>query len=118
MPHVNGLELLRRMKRAGRKEKVIIMSGNSLNQKDFKKEIQPVVTHLDKPFQMDTMLEAVSTAFTSRHKNQVPAILPRMYCCLKTGRERNSTRLPSPWSLVKIFMDSRMTIRNIPTAMT
>ena len=35
MPHVNGLELLRRMKRAGRKEKVIIMSGNQLKQKDF-----------------------------------------------------------------------------------
>lgn len=68
MPRVNGLELLRRMKRAGRKEKIIIMSGNPLNQKDFKKEILPVITHLDKPFQMDTILEAVSNAFVSRNK--------------------------------------------------
>jgi DNA-binding NtrC family response regulator len=68
MPRVNGLELLRRMKRAGRKEKVIIMSGNPLNQKDIKKEILPVITQLDKPFQMDTILEAVSTAFASRNK--------------------------------------------------
>lgn len=68
MPRVNGLELLRRMKKAGRKEKVIIMSGNPVNQKDIKKEILPVITHLDKPFQMDTILEAVSAAFASRRK--------------------------------------------------
>ena len=68
MPRINGLELLRRMKRAGRKEKVIIMTGNPLNQREIKKEILPVITQLDKPFQMNTILEAVSTAFASKHK--------------------------------------------------
>ena len=68
MPRVNGIELLRRMKRAGRKEKIIIMSGNTLNQEDIKREILPVITQLDKPFQMDRMLEAVSSALATTHK--------------------------------------------------
>ena len=53
-----------------------------------------------------------------RHNNHVPVILPRMYCRLNTGLERNNTWLPSSWSLLKIFIDSRMTIKNMPDAMT
>ena len=39
-----------------------------MHYKDIKKEILPVITQLDKPFQMDTILEAVSTAFSSKNK--------------------------------------------------
>lgn len=68
MPRVNGLELLRRMKRAGRREKVIVMTGNTINQKKLEEETLPVITLLDKPFQMDTFLDAVSSAFNSKKK--------------------------------------------------
>ncbi len=62
MPHINGIELLKKMKRAGRKEKVILMSGNPIDHSQFDKEIQPVFDQLQKPFGMNQLLGAVSSA--------------------------------------------------------
>ena len=64
MPRVDGLELLKRMKRAGRKEKVIIMSGNTYDLKRNRTDILKAVTQLDKPFHVNQFLEAVSLALS------------------------------------------------------
>ena len=52
MPRLDGIGLLRKMKRAGRKEKVIIMTGEPLDHLSIEKEIPPVLTQLKKPFQI------------------------------------------------------------------
>ncbi|MFC1532722.1 response regulator [Thermodesulfobacteriota bacterium] len=70
MPRLDGIELLRKMKRAGRKEKVIIMTGKPLDQSRLKKEIPPVFTYLRKPFHMNHFLEVVSSALTSVKKKR------------------------------------------------
>ena len=62
MPHLNGIELLREMKRKGRKEKVILMSGESVDEATLDKDIQPVFLQLKKPFGMNLFVEAVLSA--------------------------------------------------------
>jgi len=62
MPHVNGIELLREMKKNGRKEKVILMSGDSVDETKLDKDIQPVFLQLKKPFGMELFVEAVLSA--------------------------------------------------------
>ena len=60
MPKLNGIEMLKQMKRAGRKEKVIIMTGNlgGLPEADM----PGVVSRLRKPFRMDHLLATVIAA--------------------------------------------------------
>ena len=54
MPRLDGLAMLEAMKRAGRKEKIIIMTGSALAM-DFPDEEMPmVVSRLYKPFRMAT----------------------------------------------------------------
>ena len=62
MPRIDGIELLKRMKRAGRDEKVIVMSGNPLEQTFDGDDMPHVFTRLHKPFQIPAFLEAVSLA--------------------------------------------------------
>lgn len=62
MPHLNGIELLREMKRKGRKEKVILMSGDSVEETRLDKDIQPVFLQLKKPFGMNLFVKAVLSA--------------------------------------------------------
>ena len=62
MPHLNGIELLREMKRKGRKEKVILMSGNSVDETQLDEDIQPVFLQLKKPFGMNLFVDAVLSA--------------------------------------------------------
>lgn len=64
MPRLNGIELLRRMKKAGRKERVIIMTGTPFDQKWLTREMPPVSTRLNKPFHLKNILEAVTLALT------------------------------------------------------
>ena len=66
MPRLGGLELIRRMKREGREEKIIVMSGNTSDLSKNEKEISKVVALLNKPFQMNSFLEVVSSALTSK----------------------------------------------------
>lgn len=66
MPRLGGLELIRRMKREGRKEKIIVMTGNTSDLRKDEKEIPKVVALLNKPFQMNLFLEVVSSALTSK----------------------------------------------------
>ena len=64
MPRLNGIELLRRMKKEGRKESVIIMTGTPFDQKRLSREMPPVSTRLNKPFQLKNILDAVALALT------------------------------------------------------
>ncbi len=62
MPRLDGIQLLKRMKRAGRTEKVIVMTGNPLNQSLDGEDYPPVFTQLNKPFRIPNFLDAVTSA--------------------------------------------------------
>ena len=64
MPRVDGIELVKKMKRAGRKEKVIVMTGDSLCRASLKEKIPFAVAHLLKPFHMNMFLKVVSSALS------------------------------------------------------
>jgi len=62
MPRLDGIGLLKIMKRTGRDEKVIIITGNSVDHTHLGKDFPPVFTHLDKPFCISNFLNAVTSA--------------------------------------------------------
>ncbi|HBF43108.1 MAG TPA: two-component system response regulator [Desulfobacteraceae bacterium] len=62
MPRLDGIEMLKSMKKTGRKEKVIIMTGNISDQRLTDPGIPPVVTRLEKPFKIDKFLDVVASA--------------------------------------------------------
>ena len=62
MPRLDGIELLRKMKEAGRKERVIIMTGKPVDRSLLVEGIPPVFTQLEKPFHMNNFLAAVTSA--------------------------------------------------------
>lgn len=62
MPKLNGLDLIRVMKKRGRREKVILISGDTVDDSLLNKESMPVFAQLKKPFRMDHLLETVTSA--------------------------------------------------------
>lgn len=66
MPHINGLELIRVMKKKGRREKVILISGNPVDEKLLNNEVMPVFAQLTKPFGMNLLLDTVISALESK----------------------------------------------------
>lgn len=68
MPRIDGMELLKRMKKAGRRERVIVMTASPVKRSSFGADIHPVFTMLQKPFQMHSFLEVVSSALTQTAK--------------------------------------------------
>ena len=73
MPRIDGIELLKRMKRAGREEKVIVMTGNSENYVRLGSDIPPVFTVMNKPFPIHNFLEAVVSALSKPSKKRKKA---------------------------------------------
>ena len=69
MPRLDGIALLRKMKEAGRKEKVIIMTGKPVDRSLLVEDIPPVFTQLEKPFQINNFLAAVTLALARPAKN-------------------------------------------------
>jgi len=59
MPRLDGISMLKRMEKAGRKEKVIIMTSNPSDKTLLSGEISRVVTQLHKPFRIDNFLDVV-----------------------------------------------------------
>ena len=59
MPRLDGIEMLKRMKLAGRKEKIIIMTANPLDLKFEETEVPHVVKKFKKPFIVDNLLDVV-----------------------------------------------------------
>lgn len=62
MPRLDGIGLLKEMKSAGRDERVIIMTGEPLDESKFEGEIPPVFIQLKKPFHINYFLEIISSA--------------------------------------------------------
>ncbi|MBW2617186.1 MAG: response regulator [Deltaproteobacteria bacterium] len=75
MPRLDGIEMLKRMKMAGRKEKVIIMTANLLDLKFEEAEVPHVVTQLQKPFRIDSFLDMVIA--TVKNGKHIPGMGPR-----------------------------------------
>ncbi|MBN1626454.1 MAG: response regulator [Deltaproteobacteria bacterium] len=70
MPHINGFELLRKMKTAGRKEKIVIMTGEYLDLSDTAKDMPFIYFQLRKPFKLDEFLQVVSSVLKSNRRNR------------------------------------------------
>ena len=66
MPHLDGLELIRMMKKKGRKEKVILISGTPVDSTLLNTESMPVFAQLKKPFRMNQLLDTVISALETR----------------------------------------------------
>ncbi len=62
MPRLDGMEMLKKMKKSGRKEKVIVMTGNPSALSFSDKEMPHIVSHLLKPFGVEKLLNAVISA--------------------------------------------------------
>lgn len=66
MPRLDGISMLKRMEKAGRKEKVIIMTSNPSDKTMLSRGISCVVTQLHKPFRIDNFLDVVMAATTNK----------------------------------------------------
>ena len=73
MPRMGGIELLKRMKKAGRQERIIIMTGKPAAYKNQNGDMPPVFSQLRKPFRMHKFLEVVASAFAPQGKDTLPA---------------------------------------------
>jgi len=62
MPGVDGIEMLKEMKKAHRKEKVIVMSANPSDMGLNEPDMPHVVSRLEKPFRIENFLAAVIAA--------------------------------------------------------
>ena len=62
MPRLDGVAMLKSMKKIGRSEKVIIMTGDPSDKRLSDKEIPNVVSRLLKPFGMEYFLSVVLSA--------------------------------------------------------
>ena len=62
MPRLDGIGLLKWMKKAGRKEKIIVMTGSAMDQRLEEEDVPHVVTHLEKPFGMENFVNVVIDA--------------------------------------------------------
>ncbi|MBN1276677.1 MAG: response regulator [Deltaproteobacteria bacterium] len=62
MPGMDGISMLKTMKKAGRKEKVILMSASPLDESLLENEIPSVLRQLCKPFRLDDFLGMVIAA--------------------------------------------------------
>ncbi|RPI75422.1 MAG: response regulator [Desulfobacteraceae bacterium] len=62
MPHLDGIAMLKRMKKEKRREKVIVISGMPGDRADLGgKDVLPVFAMLHKPFRVKRFLDAVAT---------------------------------------------------------
>ena len=80
MPRLDGIGLINRMRRRGRKEKIILMTGKSFGQNGLKKKIPSAVPLLFKPFQMKYFLEIVSSTLNFENgkvKRHIPSVKKR-----------------------------------------
>ena len=66
MPQLNGLELIKMMKKRGRREKVILISGEPVDHDLLNKESMPVFAQLRKPFGMNQFIDTVISALESK----------------------------------------------------
>jgi len=75
MPRLDGIELLKRMKKNSRKEKVIIMTGDVSDRRLSDPNLPTVVSQLEKPVSIARLLQEVGAAMAGRtgHEKNVRA---------------------------------------------
>lgn len=65
MPGLDGLGVLKWMKKTGRKEKVIVMTGDSGDGAFISDDFPPVLNRLSKPFKIDHFIDVVTAAMAN-----------------------------------------------------
>jgi DNA-binding NtrC family response regulator len=68
MPNLNGIELLKEMKTAGRKEKIVIMTGSPVDRSVVSGDVPRVYFQLIKPFKIKEFLQVVSSVLMAGHQ--------------------------------------------------
>jgi DNA-binding NtrC family response regulator len=68
MPRLSGIEVMKWMKKAGRKEKIIVITGSPSDLSLSEADMPPVVTQLQKPFMVDNFLEMVVFAMSGANR--------------------------------------------------
>jgi len=66
MPRLDGIEMLKWMKKEGRKEKIIIMTGDPSDQRLNDNDMPHIETQLQKPFRIDCFLDFVIAATANK----------------------------------------------------
>jgi len=66
MPRLDGIEMLKWMKKVGRKEKIIIMTGDPSDQRLADNDMPHIETQLEKPFRIDSFLDLVVEATANK----------------------------------------------------
>lgn len=69
MPGLDGISMLKRMDKVGRKERVIVMTANPCIYDGFSDETSRVVTRLFKPFNIRSFLDVVIAATANAEDN-------------------------------------------------
>jgi DNA-binding NtrC family response regulator len=66
MPRLDGIEMLKWMKKEGRKEKIIIMTADPSDQRLHDDDMPHIEIQLQKPFKMDFFLDLVIAAIANK----------------------------------------------------
>jgi DNA-binding NtrC family response regulator len=74
MPNLNGIELLKKMKTAGRKEKIVIMTGSPVDRSVASGDIPHVYFQLLKPFKIKEFLQVVSAALKAENDETITEV--------------------------------------------
>jgi two-component system response regulator (stage 0 sporulation protein F) len=66
MPGLDGIEVLKWMKKKGRKEKIIIMTADPSDKRLYDNELPNIEVQIQKPFKMDFFLDLVIAATANK----------------------------------------------------
>ena len=77
MPRLDGISMVKQMEKAGRKEKIIIISGNASNQKVSFARMPQVIKQLLKPFRTESLVDLVVSATTHKPARNQPGQLSK-----------------------------------------
>ncbi|MEA2040198.1 MAG: response regulator [Thermodesulfobacteriota bacterium] len=65
MPRLDGIAMLKTMKKSGRREKVIVMTANPSDKRLLGTDVPDVLAHLHKPFNINSFLNTVVVAMAN-----------------------------------------------------
>lgn len=65
MPRLDGIAMLKTMKKSGRREKVIVMTANPSDKRLLSTDVPDVLAHLHKPFNINSFLDTVVVAMAN-----------------------------------------------------
>jgi DNA-binding NtrC family response regulator len=65
MPKMDGITMMKWMKKAGRREKLIVMTGNPTRENAWVDNVPPLIGQITKPFSLGGFLDAVNTAVSA-----------------------------------------------------